>query len=296
MEITKPIHIKTEKDVDILIEKIISKKRFADRFVFDDDSLSDRLFSALNIEREEFNEDYYYYNRETKLHISESEEGYLWISTVGLVPQGKLTSDSFVNAFFSQVWVMKTLLAEAERICSLEQVFDVDSYYSEELKSISIAISSNMVFYTELFCKAYLSISKRKINRTHTLSILVNEVETTMYEMGHNNTLFHGLVFPFFQKIAGQISEISPDYKEAFMKYDGNNTGELLLLSVERIREWFEEIVFSDEFIFEYYYIGEECFYLKSGLFQRLLDRARTDKEKERIRKEKRFLIELKQN
>ena len=290
LDVTKPIHIKTDKDVDILIENIISKNCFADKFVFDDDSLSDRLFSALNIEREEFNEYYYNYNRETELHISESQEGYFWISTVGLVPQGRLTTNSTVNAFTSQAWVMKTLLTEVERICSLEQVLDVDSYYSEELKSVSIAISSNMAFYSELFCKAYLSISKKAFEHIHRLSRLLDSVENTMYELGHNNTLFHGLVLPFFQTIAGQISGISPNYREEFMKYD-NNAGELLLLSIERIREWYEEITISDEFISEYYYNGKECFYLESGLFQRLLDRARTDEEKDRIRKEKGFLI-----
>ena len=40
----------------------------------------------------------------------------------------------------------------------------------------------------------------------------------------------------------------------------------------------------SNDFILDYFYMGEETFYLKSGLYQKLLDKAETEEAKNKIR------------
>ena len=251
--------ILTKEDLDELVNSIKSKKPFADSFVFENDALLSNLFSALNISLNKFKEKYYYYNTESKLHISESEEGFFFISTVGLVPFGRLTSNHLFNAFESQVWVMRTLLTEAERICSSNEVLDIDHPYNELLKTISIAISHNMYFYSELFCKTYLSLSQKTFKKTHRLSELLQEVKNTMNEKGHNNTLFHRLVLPFFQSNMKELSRMPLGFKEENMKYDDNNDNAILLLDREIIRDWRNSINLCNDFFIEYYYDANNC-------------------------------------
>ena len=287
-----PHRIQSGKDIDYLIAFIKSNNHVADRFIFDSESLALRFFTLMGIDLDRFNEKYYYFDEETSLHIAESEEGFFWISNIGLVAQGKLTKDKFVNACASQYWVMKTLLSEAEIIYSNPQVFDVDSYCNDELKTVSIALSSNLVFYSEVFYKAYLSVSEKPVSKTHHLVQLLKDVESTMFQMGHNNTFFHALVFPFFRGIADQIAQMPADYREAFMKYDDNNDESVLLLDKQMIKSWRNEIETSIDFVLGYYYEGQDCLYLKPGLYQRILSRARSTEEAERLENEYRYLIE----
>lgn len=287
-----PHRIQSDKDVDYLIAFIKSNKHVADRFVFDNDALAQRFFSFIGIDMDRFAEKYYYYDEENSLHIAESEDGFFWISNIGLVAQGRLTTDKYVNACASQYWVMKTLLSEAEKIYSNPQVFDVDSYCNGELKSISIALSSNLVFYTEVFYKAYLSVSQKTVSRTHHLVQLLSDVESTMFQMDHNNTLFHALVLPFFRGVADQIAQMPADYREAFMKYDDNNDQSVLLLDKEMIKNWKNEIETSIDFVLGYYYERQDCLYLKPGLYERILSRASSVDEAERLKNEYHYLIE----
>lgn len=79
------ININTDEDLGYSITRIKNGPIFAEAFKFESDELKNQLFSALGISLNEFNQKYYFHDDNEKLHISESEENYIWISTMGLI-------------------------------------------------------------------------------------------------------------------------------------------------------------------------------------------------------------------
>ena len=283
--------IENEKQLNNLVSSIKAKKEFADSFAFSSDDLIGRFFQALGINRDDFAKKSYYYNSTRDIHISESQNGLFWVSTVGLVSKGKLTDDHFVNAFSSQYWVVETLLEAVDDICSHDTVYDSDSYWQEKVKEITPALFGNIVFFFELFGKAYLSISGKKVSRGHKLTVIYQYVEQTMFEQNHSNTIFHAICLSSFEGIIKHISKLPDSFNEAFIKYDDNNDNTAIRLSHNMLKEWTEIIDTCYDFILEYYYDRDETYYLHTGLYDRLISKAVSKEDKNRIQEQYGFLI-----
>ena len=282
--------IENEKQLNNLVSSIKAKKEFANSFAFSSDDLIGRFFQALGINRDDFAKKSYYYNSTRDIHISESQNGFFWISTVGLVSKGKLTNDHFVNALSSQYWVVKTLLEAVDEICSYEQVYSIDSYWNEKIQEITPALFGNMVFFFELFGKAYLSISGKNVSKGHNLSVIYQKVEQTMFEQNHNNTLFHALCMHPFIGTTKYISVLPNSFNEAFIKYDDNNDDTVLRLNHNMNKEWMNIIETCYDFILEFYYCGNNTFYLHTGYYEKLLSKAASEVDKNRIKEQYGFL------
>jgi hypothetical protein len=85
--------------------------------------------SALNISITDFKQKYFFYDGEKKIHISESERGYFWISTMGLIAQkgrGNTANNSFFNSCQVQHITLSLLFDKAISVCEDEKTYDVD--------------------------------------------------------------------------------------------------------------------------------------------------------------------------
>ena len=124
---------------------------------------------------------------------------------MGLVPTDRYSDNTFVNAFEVQYEVLSTILDSAEAIYSKEDVYCVDSFNNGQLNRYSPAIWQNYIFFLELFGKAYLSVSGKKVERIHSLLAITNAVKNTMYELSHNDTLFHAYAISNLRLICDEI-------------------------------------------------------------------------------------------
>lgn len=280
----KFINISKQDDLDYLIKRIDNGPLFAEAFKFEENTLFLNLLEYLKIEYEEFKKNYFHYDKTRNLHISESEFKYIWISTYGLVAKGKETDNNLVNACVNQYTVLSLLFDKAIEVSESEKVYDVDGYNFGYLSRLSPALFHNTLFYIEVFGKAYLSLSGIKAPRTHELSEVYSLVTKTMFKKNQNDTLFHALIVDEFKKVIEYITSIPGDFKEHFVKYDDNyEDGTVILFDPEYLKGIRNTIDISNDLIYNYYYEGENALNLKSGLFERLLSKTKTENEKQRI-------------
>jgi hypothetical protein len=281
----KYIYISNQADLDFLIKRIDEGPLFAEGFKFTKRSHLRTLFKLLHINYKEFIKTYYYYDKNRNLHISESEFGYVWISTYGLIARDKTTSNNLVNACVNQHTVLTLLLDKAIEVCKSENVYDVDGYNFGLLNQLSPALFHNLLFYVEVFCKAYLSLSGIKSPNTHKLSIVYSKLIETMFIKKHNDSLFQAKIADQFSRIVGHVNNIPGNFKEQFVKYDDNpDDTTVILFQPEYLTEIKMMVELCHDFILDYFYSGNKTHYLKSGLYQRILDMAETEDQKKNIR------------
>lgn len=287
------VRISDKTQLSELIEKIKGNYLFGKQFKFSDRALFLTLLESLCIDYEEFTKNYFYFDNNRNLHISESEFEYVWISTLGLIAKRKVTTNKAVNSCINQYIVISLLMEKAIEISQSETVYDVDSYNFGYLSELSPALFHNILFYIEVFCKAYLSLNSVVLKNTHKLSLIYGKTVETMNAKTHNNSLFQVRILDPLFKFVDHINSIPGNFKEQFVKYDDNPEDDTVIIfqlgPLQDVKAIFD---LSYDFIIDYYYIGEETYYLKSGLFQKLLDKAETEEEKNRIRKMYSYLNE----
>ncbi len=278
------IEISNQGDLDYLIKRIKNGPLFARDFKFLDRNYLLLLFGCIGIDYDEFCKKYYYYDKKRNLHVSESgETNLVWISTYGIVAKDKATNNKAVNAFINQYTVISLLIDKAIEISNKEEIYDVDSRISEYLTELSPALFNNLIFYVEVFCKAYLLLNNVSPMHTHKIKDLHAKTKDIMLGKKHNDTLFHVLIMDELQKIISYVSSI-PNFKEQFVKYDDNSEDfTIIMFQPESLQDIKRMIDLCHDFIIDYFYTGDETHYLNSGLLQRLLDKAENDDDKKRI-------------
>jgi len=280
----KYIFISKQTDLDNLIERIDKGPLLAEEFKFTKRKYFITLLKSLGIDYEEFKKNYYYYDKSRHLHISESEFKYVWISTYGLIAKNKTTTNKAVNACANQYTVISLLLDKAIEINKSEKVYDIDSYNFGLLSELSPALFHNLLFYVEVFCKAYLSLNGIDSTNTHKLSNVYSKLIETMYARKNNDSLFQVQIADKFAQIIEHVTKIPGNFKEQYVKYDDNpEDTTVIIFQPENLIEMKVMIDLCHDFILDFYYTGVETHYLKSGLFQRVLDKAETEDEKKRI-------------
>jgi hypothetical protein len=278
------ILVSDQSDLDEIIDHITNQKPFANQFKFSERGFFIDLLEALKIDCEDFSSKYYYYDPIKKLHISESEFGYVWISTFGLIANSKSTKNRAVNACLNQYIVISMLIKKGIEVVQDKRVYDIDSYNFSLLSKLSPAIFHNLTFYIEVFCKAYLSLANTKVSYTHALSLIYKNTVAAMVENGHNDSLFQITVLEPLFKIVDHVSNLPGNFKEQFIKYDDNKLDDTIILFEEPgLIETQYLLELSIDFINEYYNEGSKTHYLESNVYQRMMDRANTDEKKKRI-------------
>lgn len=279
------ILITNESHIKEILSKISEQKPFADRFKFANRELFIALLELLKINYNDFTKKYYYYDATRKIHVAESSLGYTWISTSGLVANRKMTNNRAVNSCLNQYLVIKLLIEKSIEVVDDERVYDVDSYSSELLSKLSPTVYHNLVFYIEVFCKAYLTLTDTQFPHTHSLSFLYQLTVETMVDKGHNDSLFQILVLDPLYKFVDHVRSIPGGFKEHFIKYDDNPADDSVIL-FERagLLEMTIILELSIDFISDYFYEGGKTYYLKTDVYQRMLDKADTEEKKQKIR------------
>ena len=123
MEKDDSIHqIDTELKLQTLLKIIEDGEEITGKFLFETEELRSMFLSEMIPQGVDFEDKYYYFDKERNLHVAESEEGFLWVSTMGLVPTEKYSDNMYVNAFVTQKEVMLALLESAERLLSTVNV------------------------------------------------------------------------------------------------------------------------------------------------------------------------------
>lgn len=280
------VNISNQNELDGLLEKINRKELFAFKFKFASRDYFFKLLTFLEISIEEFETKYYYFNTATNLHLSESEFGYIWLSTYGLIAMNKPTKNSSINAFKNQHIVISLLFEKAIKLSQSDKIYDIDSYNFDELSVLTPAIFNNIIFYIELFCKSYLNLTDNKVPHTHKLKLLYQKTIETMTKKSHSDTLFQFIILDPLSKIIEHIEKIPGDFREQFVKYDDNiNDDTVIIFDTEELIKMQNVLNVSYDFIIDYFYSGEASHYLETGTYQRILEYAKTDDEKERVKK-----------
>lgn len=231
---------------------------------------------------EEFQKKHYIFDKERNIHISQSKNGCVWISNMGLIAAPRYVKNNFIKACSGQRIVLKHLLEDALALCGDESTYDIDSYNNELIEPLSHALYSGFAFYVELFLKAYLSLGKVEPPHTHKLESLLLSVKQTMSKQGHNNTLFHALVIPRLELTVNHIKNIPGQFNEAYIKYDDNPTDQTVIVFDETLlKDMLDFITVSYDIIVDLFFKSD--LYLAPGLFQRLLQRCATDEDRKRI-------------
>lgn len=287
--------ISSQLNVEEIANRVAKQEQFAYQFKFSQRELFIALLELLGINYERVTLKYFHYDASKKLHISESEFGYVWISTVGLIAKNKSTKNPAVNSCLNQHTVISLLLEKAIEVVKDEKVYDVDSYKAGLLSKLSPAIYYNVVFYIEVFCKAYLSLAGVKASHSHKLQSIYQKTVEVMVSKKHNNSFFQILVLEPLYKFVDHVSKIPGKFKEQFIKYDDNPQDDTViifdLIGLQEMKSLLEQSV---DFITEYYYMGTETHFLKSNLYQRLLDKAETEEKKNRIKDLYSHLVNIK--
>ena len=287
--------VKDDSDLEYLLHRYFNGPSFAMAFVFDSDELYTRFFEEIGVSIKEFQEKYYYFNDEKNIHISESEFGFVWISTMGLVATSKATKNKFVNAFLCQEPILLHLLDEAIEICNDERIYDIDSYSYQMVEERTMALFHNLIFFSEIMLKAYISLQGESIPHTHKLETLLKITKEIMFKKGHNNTLFHAYIIPMIEGEVLHISSISGKFKEEYVKYDDNeNDTTLIVFCSDHFVQIKDFVRIGSDIIMNLYYNPEEQIYLEQGLYDRLLEKCETEKAKRAIEIVYKFLIEKK--
>lgn len=276
--------ISNQAQLEEIIKRIAARNQFAYRFRFSERRLFITLIQELKIDYEDFTAKYYHYDPAIRLHISESEFGYVWISTSGLVASRKPTTSRAVNSCLNQHMVISMLIKQAIEVVKDERVYDVDSYNFGLLNNLSPAIYQNIVFYIEVFCKAYLSLTGTDAPHTHSLSKIYQKTVEVMKGKNHDDSLFQVSVLEPLYKFVDHVDNIPGEFKEHFIKYDDNPQDDtVILFDLPRLNEMISLLEISVDFINDYYYMGSETYFLESNLFERLLEKADTKEKKEKI-------------
>lgn len=276
------IYINNQNDLKYLIERIEKGPLFAEAFKFDNNEIFIELLNYFEIDYKEFKKRYFYFDKKRDLHISESEFGYTWISTYGLVAKGKSSCNKFVNSCNNQYIVVSLLFEKAKEICESDRVYDVDGYKFGYLSKLTPALFHNVLFYIEVFSKAYLSLSGVNVPHTHELAKLFAKVNKTIYIKNHNDTIFQAHIIAEFEKVVEYIESIPGGFKEHFVKYDDNSEdGTVIRFNIDSLDEIQKTIDISNDFISSYY--NDDVMHLKSGLLERLINKTKTENEKQQI-------------
>lgn len=281
----KYIMISNDSHLEELINRISQDESFAYLFKFSEIELFVKLLESLKISYDDFEIKYYHFDPRRKLHISESQFGYVWISTHGLIARKKATTDRAVNSCLNQYTVISLLIEKAIEVVKNEKVFDIDSYNFGLLSELSPAIFHNMTFYIEVFCKAYLSLSGSQATHSHKLQLIYQKTVEAMINNRHDDSLFQILVLDPLYKVVDHVGQIPGDFKEHFIKYDDNpHDDTVILFELAALFEMKILLELSVDFINDYFHTGTASYYLESNTYQRLLDKAQTEEKKNRIR------------
>lgn len=278
--VSKQIHLEE------IVNRINEREPFAHQFKFSEGELFFELLESIHINYKDFTTKYFYYDGSRKLHISQSEFGYVWISNMGLVPNKRAAKNRAVNSCLNQYTVISLLLDKAIEVIKDESVYDIDSYSFGYLSRLSPAIFHNLVFYIEVFCKAYLSLTGTppRPKPTHKLSLIYKETVDVMTNNNHNDSLFQVLVLDPLYKFVDHIHKLPGDFKEQFIKYDDNPQDDtVILFDLVAFHEMKSLLELSSDFIDDYFYLGTDTHYLKTDLLQRMLEKADTEEKKKRI-------------
>lgn len=287
------ICIKNDDDYKYLLDRISSGPLFGESFDFIDNEYLSKLLIHLDCDLNEYYRKYYYYNKEKNIHISTSEFGYTWISTYGLISKGQKTENKLLNACNNQYVVIKLLIDKALDICKSNDIYDVDSFNFGYLSDFTPALFHNILFYAETFGKAYLSLCKKDVPRTHELLKVFKLVSKAMFSNHHNDSIFHAQIITFFESIIHYIQKIPGDFREQFVKYNDNTEdGTVILFDFEYLQQVKSFIDISNDFINCFYYEGNDTLYIRNNLLDRLLKKAKTDEEKKNIIRMYNFLVE----
>lgn len=105
-----------------------------------------------------------------------------------------------------------------------------------------------------------------------------------MISNSHDDSLFQILVLEPLYKFVDHLGQIPGDFKEHFIKYDDNPQDDtVILFEVPRLTEMTYLLELTVDFISDYYYTGADTHYLRSNVYQRMLDKADTEEKKARI-------------
>lgn len=287
--------IKDDEDLKFLTHRFLNGPAFALGFVFENDDLYTRFFESVGISVDEFQSKYYYFDKGKNIHISESEYGFVWISTMGLVATSRVTTNNFVNAFLSQVPIIINLLEESIKICDNEDVYDIESYAYEQVEKLTLSIFHNLVFFSEILLKSYISLQGEKVPRTHKLQTLLECTKLTVYKNNHDNTLFHAYIFPIIEDEVLHISSIPGGFKEQYVKYDDNaHDTTVIAFSSELFAQIRDFVIISEDIIYGMYYEPGQSMYLKQGTYEGLLKECKTKKAKAAVERVYGFLVKHK--
>lgn len=290
---TERIKISTSEELQSLLTRFQDGPSFAAAFEFATEELWKKFATAINIDLERFENCYYYFDKNSNIHISESEKGYIWISTMGLVAKSRITDNKYINACSWQRVILLHLLDDAILLSNDEQTYDIDSYKYSEIENLTPALFHNTIFYFETFAKAYLSVNGQKVPQTHKLDKLLALTKGTMFEKSQNNTLFHAHAISIFEGIVKHIASIPGPFKEQYVKYDDNpNDTTLVEFHSEHLKEIRDLVEITYDMVTEIYYNPDDCVYLGKDLYQRLLNKCKTAEDKERLFRVYGFLLE----
>ena len=105
-----------------------------------------------------------------------------------------------------------------------------------------------------------------------------------MYNKNQNDSIFQAHIIAEFKKIIEYITSIPGGFKEHFVKYDDNSQDStVIVFNPEYLKGIRNTIDMSNEFINSYYYEGDKARYLETGLLERLIEKSKTEDEKQRI-------------
>lgn len=287
----KPKQINNKEDLDHLVNQINDGSYFALEFSFKEYQIFQQLLERLEIDCEVFYKSNFYFDSSRNLHISESEFNRFWISTIGLVAGGNRTTDKFVNSCITQYTVVSLLIDKSLEVSNKPKIYDINSYNFRLLSQLNQALFHNLLFYFELFGKAYLSLSNKKVPKTHRLRKIFDQVEKTLFEKNHNNSFFHARMIAPILLTVNYINTIPGDFKEEYIKYEDNLNNET---SIVFNSPWFSElkdtIELCNEFVIDYYYNKDDCFQLTSGFLKRVLKMCKTEEEKRNVKTKYEYL------
>lgn len=289
------IKIVNEADIEYYANRFFNGPEFAIGFEFENDDLYNHFFTTLGIDPKAFQEKYYYFDKERNIHIAESENGYVWVSTMGLIASHRLTHNNYVNACCSQAFVFKKLLDEAITLCEDEKSYDINGYNYSMVQTLTPALLHNMIFYYEVLAKAYLSICGKEVQHIHKIEDLTKLVKETMFEKNHNNTLFHADVIVRFEELSNHITKMAGRFREVNVKYDDNaEDSTVIQFNIRRLVEMKDFVEFSCDIIMDLLYNPQRAAFMEAGLFQRLIEKCKSEEAKKSIQEIYGFLMDKK--
>jgi len=280
----KIIPIKNDEELKALIEQIRQGPLFASAFSFENNELRNLFLQTLNINQEEFNEKFYHYNKAKHIHISESENNYIWVSTYGLIMtrEHSRTHDKYVRSCIYQYHTLSLLIDKIMQLSQDESTYDIDGYNYNYMNELMPTFFHNILFYMELFGKAYLSMNNIPPCKGHSLNKIYSSVKKCMFELNHNNTLFHAFIIMPFEQVLNYICTIPGSFKEQFVKYDDNQEDTTVIrVDYQELNDMKQTLVMSYDFISCYSFSQE--MYLEQGIYEKLLNMAKDDNKKSKI-------------